>query len=256
MAARSGRTLVIRFSASLVVIAMGLLVAGGVTSKLLLVYVAIALSVVALIFLIIGAILHRGEFRAWPSGGTAGTCGRNRGGGRCAGRRGRGSSPRRRGVCQRCSGRPGSGRPQRGCGQRHGLGGGHRKTTLARFASARRTRSVGCLRAHRRPAPPGHSAARRPAQCTRWARLAGRAWRPWRRARGAVAWQATAGRNPAARSLAGSGLVRRPAPAGAAPPGGGPGRSASGGSASGGSASGGSAPGGSGAGHVRLAHPG
>ncbi len=63
----------IRFSASLVVIAMGLLVAGGVTSKLLLVYVAIALSVVALIFLIIGAILHRGEFRARPSGETAGT---------------------------------------------------------------------------------------------------------------------------------------------------------------------------------------
>ena len=62
----------IRFSASLVVIAMGLLVAGGVTSKLLLVYVAIALSVVALIFLIIGAILHREEFRAQPSGGTAG----------------------------------------------------------------------------------------------------------------------------------------------------------------------------------------
>ena len=63
----------IRFSASLVVIAMGLLVAGGVTSTLLLVYVAIALGVVALIFLITGAILHRGEFRARPSGETAGT---------------------------------------------------------------------------------------------------------------------------------------------------------------------------------------
>ena len=59
----------IRFSASLVVIAMGLLVAGGVTSKLLLVYVAIALSAVALIFLVIGAILNRGDFRAQPSGG-------------------------------------------------------------------------------------------------------------------------------------------------------------------------------------------
>ena len=58
----------IRFSASLVVIAMGLLVAGGVTSKLLLVYAAIALSAVALIFLVIGAILNRGEFRAPPSG--------------------------------------------------------------------------------------------------------------------------------------------------------------------------------------------
>ncbi len=63
----------IRFSASLVVIAMGLLVAGGVTSKLLLVYVAIALSVVALIFLMTGAILHREQFRAQPSGETAGT---------------------------------------------------------------------------------------------------------------------------------------------------------------------------------------
>ena len=52
---------------------MGLLVAGGVTSKLLLVYVAIALSVVALIFLVTGAILHREEFRAQPSGETAGT---------------------------------------------------------------------------------------------------------------------------------------------------------------------------------------
>jgi hypothetical protein len=59
---------VIRFSASLVVIAMGLLVAGGVTSKLPLVYAAIALSAVALIFLVIGAILNRGEFRAQPSG--------------------------------------------------------------------------------------------------------------------------------------------------------------------------------------------
>ena len=62
----------IRFSASLVVIALGLLVAGGVTSKLLLVYVAIAVSAIALILLITGAILNRGEFRARPSGETAG----------------------------------------------------------------------------------------------------------------------------------------------------------------------------------------
>lgn len=54
----------IRFSASLVVVALGLLVAGGVTSKLLLVYVAIAVSAIALVFLIIGAILDRGELRA------------------------------------------------------------------------------------------------------------------------------------------------------------------------------------------------
>ena len=44
----------IRFSASLVVIALGLLVAGGVTSKLLLVYLAIAVSAVALVFLVVG----------------------------------------------------------------------------------------------------------------------------------------------------------------------------------------------------------
>jgi hypothetical protein len=55
---------VIRFSASLVVVALGLLVAGGVTSKLLLVYVAIAVSAIALVFLLIGAILGRGELRA------------------------------------------------------------------------------------------------------------------------------------------------------------------------------------------------
>ncbi len=53
----------IRFSASLVVVALGLLVAGGVTSKLLLVYVAIAVSAIALVFLIIGAIVNRGELR-------------------------------------------------------------------------------------------------------------------------------------------------------------------------------------------------
>ena len=54
----------IRFSASLVVVALGLLVAGGVTSKLMLVYVAIAVSAIALVFLIIGAVLNRGELRA------------------------------------------------------------------------------------------------------------------------------------------------------------------------------------------------
>ena len=54
----------IRFSASLVVVALGLLVAGGVASKLLLVYAAIAVSVIALAFLVIGAILNRGELRA------------------------------------------------------------------------------------------------------------------------------------------------------------------------------------------------
>jgi hypothetical protein len=53
----------IRFSASLVVVGLGLLVAGGISSKLLLVYVAIAVSAIALVFLIIGAILDREELR-------------------------------------------------------------------------------------------------------------------------------------------------------------------------------------------------
>ena len=60
----------IRFSASLVAVAWGLLVAGGVTSKLLLVYLAIAVSAIALVFLILGAILNRGELRA-PSSAEA-----------------------------------------------------------------------------------------------------------------------------------------------------------------------------------------
>ena len=54
----------IRFSAFLVVVAVGLLAAGGVTSKLLLVYLSIAIGVIALLFLMIGAILHRDELRA------------------------------------------------------------------------------------------------------------------------------------------------------------------------------------------------
>jgi hypothetical protein len=52
---------VIRFSASLVVVGVGLLVAGSVTSRLLLIYIAIGVSAVALLFLIIGAIVNRAE---------------------------------------------------------------------------------------------------------------------------------------------------------------------------------------------------
>jgi hypothetical protein len=52
---------VIRFSASLVVVGLGLLVAGGITSKLVLIYVSIAICAVALLFLIIGAIVNRAE---------------------------------------------------------------------------------------------------------------------------------------------------------------------------------------------------
>jgi hypothetical protein len=60
---------VIRFSASLVVVGVGLLIAGGVTSKLLLIYIAIGVSAVALLFLILGAILHRAElFGREPEG--------------------------------------------------------------------------------------------------------------------------------------------------------------------------------------------
>jgi hypothetical protein len=67
---------VIRFSASLVVVGVGLLIAGGVTSKLLLIYIAIGVSALALLFLILGAILHRAElFGREPEGIAAGQTG-------------------------------------------------------------------------------------------------------------------------------------------------------------------------------------
>jgi hypothetical protein len=52
---------VIRFSAGLVVVAIGVLIGGVVTSKLSLVYVAIAVSAVALVVLAIGVALKRDE---------------------------------------------------------------------------------------------------------------------------------------------------------------------------------------------------
>jgi hypothetical protein len=52
---------VIRFSAALVVVAVGVLIAGIATSKLALVYVAIVLSAVALVALAIGVVLKRDE---------------------------------------------------------------------------------------------------------------------------------------------------------------------------------------------------
>jgi hypothetical protein len=52
---------VIRFSAGLVVVAIGVLCVGGVTSKLSLVYAAIAVSAFALIVLAIGVVLKREE---------------------------------------------------------------------------------------------------------------------------------------------------------------------------------------------------
>jgi hypothetical protein len=63
---------VIRFSASLVVVGVGLLVAGSVTSKLLLIYIAIGVSAVALLFLIIGAFLNRSELLGREPEGVAG----------------------------------------------------------------------------------------------------------------------------------------------------------------------------------------
>jgi len=52
---------VIRFSAGLVVVAIGVLIGGVATSKLSLVYVAIAVSALALITLAIGVALKRDE---------------------------------------------------------------------------------------------------------------------------------------------------------------------------------------------------
>jgi hypothetical protein len=57
---------VIRFSAFLVAVALGLLVAGVVTSKLTLVYVAIGVSGVALLALGVGALLKRNELFGQP----------------------------------------------------------------------------------------------------------------------------------------------------------------------------------------------
>jgi hypothetical protein len=57
---------VIRFSAFLVAVAVGLLVAGVVTSKLFLVYLAIAVSAVALLSLGIGAVVKWRELFATP----------------------------------------------------------------------------------------------------------------------------------------------------------------------------------------------
>ena len=56
----------IRFSAFLVAVALGLLVAGVVTSKLMLVYVAIGVSGVALLALGVGALLKRNELLGRP----------------------------------------------------------------------------------------------------------------------------------------------------------------------------------------------
>ena len=56
----------IRFSAFLVVVAVGLLVAGVVTSKLMLVYLAIGVSGVALLALGVGAAVKWRELFAKP----------------------------------------------------------------------------------------------------------------------------------------------------------------------------------------------
>ena len=59
----------IRFSAGLVVVALGVLIGGVVTSKLSLVYVSIAVSVLALVAWAIGVFLKRGELREELFGG-------------------------------------------------------------------------------------------------------------------------------------------------------------------------------------------
>ena len=63
----------IRFSAGLVVVAIGVLIGGVATSKLSLVYVAIAVSALALITLAIGVALKRDElFGGGPESAPAG----------------------------------------------------------------------------------------------------------------------------------------------------------------------------------------
>jgi len=52
---------VIRFSAALVAVAIGVLIGGIATSKLLLVYIAIVVSAVALVTLVTGVVLKREE---------------------------------------------------------------------------------------------------------------------------------------------------------------------------------------------------
>jgi hypothetical protein len=52
---------VIRFSAALVAVAIGVLIGGIATSRLLLVYIAIGVSAVALVALAIGVVLKREE---------------------------------------------------------------------------------------------------------------------------------------------------------------------------------------------------
>ena len=63
----------IRFSAFLVVVAVGLLVAGVVTSKLLLVYIAIGVSGVALLALGVGAAVNWRELTGKPGTAHPGT---------------------------------------------------------------------------------------------------------------------------------------------------------------------------------------
>ena len=82
----------IRFSAFLVVVAVGLLVAGVVTSKLLLVYIAIGVSGVALLALGVGAAVNWRELTGKPGtaqlslGRRAWDAGTQRAGARPAGR--------------------------------------------------------------------------------------------------------------------------------------------------------------------------
>jgi hypothetical protein len=66
---------VIRFSAVLVTVAIGVLIGGGVTSRLSLVYIAILIAAVALITLAIGVVIKRKELFGQDSGLVPATAG-------------------------------------------------------------------------------------------------------------------------------------------------------------------------------------
>jgi hypothetical protein len=65
---------VIRFSAALVAVAIGVLIGGIATSKLLLVYIAIVVSAVALLALAIGVVVKREELFGEDHAGGRGPC--------------------------------------------------------------------------------------------------------------------------------------------------------------------------------------
>ncbi len=123
----------IRFSAALVAVAIGVLLGGIATSKLLLVYIAIVVSAVALVALAIGVVLKREELFGEGQGLVPATAGASP------------ALPARAGESQ---GRPGKSRQGPG-GRARGLaapvcggGGGLRRLRRERAVSAGGRRSV------------------------------------------------------------------------------------------------------------------